>query len=143
MNTETTVTEASAAKQMELRQVIDRFYEDWTPPLNDPGKWYRSDALVFDTTPPPAIYRSRDEYVAGVQKLFYDRMERVEFKVKEILRILEYVEIAVVELIISGTIIPKGQTASSSLDSRATQVWAREGGRWVLISEHNSVPLIQ
>jgi len=125
----------------EFKAILEDHYADWSTPLNNPKKWYADDVLVFDLLPPFVPYRSSEEYVAGVQKEFYNKMSEVKFTAKDILRVTQMGDMVLTEVIVHGSAKQKNG-GKLELDVRQTQVWVRRNGKWLIVHEHNSVPMM-
>ena len=129
-----------STSNIEFKAMLERCYADWSTPLNHPEKWYADDVLVFDLIPPFPPYRGRDRYVASALKEFYEKMTSVTFTAKEVLRIVCIDDMALTEVIVHGSTQPKvGE--QMEMDIRQTQVWVKRDGKWLIIHEHNSVPM--
>jgi uncharacterized protein (TIGR02246 family) len=98
---------------------------------------YADDAILMD--PGPAlIYRGKEEIKKGIGE-FFKAQPSAELKLDEV----HYTAVGDVGYgYILWTISMKGPDGSAAqMKGRATDVMAKRGGKWVLVTDHASIPV--
>lgn len=121
---------------------IKALYTKWNDAFNKKDvdgimSLYAPDVFVYDVIPPRA-YPSWDAYKKNWTDLFV-QFPTVNNTVSD-LHVTVVGPVAYTRFINSGTMTAKDGTQSHVV-VRSTDVWRRINGRWLIVQEHNSIPV--
>jgi ketosteroid isomerase-like protein len=123
------------------KRLVERYYNAWnTLNTDNPASFYAQDAklVFFDVV--PLKYNGWAEYKEGVQKAFFDKISAGRLTPNDDLKITRRGDVAWMTLTfhLSFTLKTGG---AIEIDCRHTAIWARRGGKWLIVHEHVSAPL--
>ena len=129
----------SADDHAMFTELLQRHFDDWSLPQNNPRKWYVDDASTFDLVTPLEGYRTPDDYVPGANKGFFNKASRADFTVKEVLRVSRLSDdVVLTEILFNGSAQFKSGGEPMEMDGRQKKVWVQRDGKWFVFQEHNS-----
>ncbi len=130
------------AKASADEAAIKALYVKWNDAFNKKDvdaimSFYAPDVFVYDVIPPRA-YPSWDAYRKNWTGLFA-QFPTVKNTVSD-LHVAVIGPVAYTRFINSGTMTANDGT-QSTIVVRSTDVWRRINGKWLIVQEHNSVPV--
>jgi uncharacterized protein (TIGR02246 family) len=122
---------------------IKALYTKWNDAFNKKDantvmSFYAPDVFVYDVIPPRA-YPSWDSYKKNWEGLFAQFPGPLTNTVSD-LKITVVGPVAYTRFINDGTMTAKDGTRSHVV-VRSTDVWRKIDGKWLIVEEHNSVPV--
>jgi len=125
----------------EFKALIQEYYAAWSTANTDrPSKLYDKDAdlVFFDVA--PLKYNGWDEYKVGVQKGLFDNMISGTLSANDDLKVNR--RGSIVWTSVTGHLSAKMKDGKAlETDIRHTAIWEKQGGKWVIVHEHVSVPM--
>ena len=134
---------SAQAKASSDEAAIKALYSKWNDAFNKKDadaimSFYAPDVFVYDVIPPRA-YPSWDSYKKNWEGLFAQFPGPLTNTVSD-LKITVVGPVAYTHFINSGTMTDKDGTQSHVV-VRSTDVWRKINGKWLIVEEHNSVPV--
>jgi ketosteroid isomerase-like protein len=132
-------TSAPAQSDADFKHMVVNYWQTWS--ALDPDKsavMYVKDpnAVFFDVA--PMKYKGWNEYAAGVKKAF-GGYASAQFTAADI-TVSRHGNFAWTTDTFRGVLTAKdGKT--SELNGRHTAIWEKQGGHWLIVHDHVSVPL--
>jgi ketosteroid isomerase-like protein len=134
------VAHAAESSNPEFRQLIDSYWQAWSsldPDKAAPMYVKDGDAVFFDVA--PLKYTGWDQYKDGVKKVFANATS-AKFVANDDLKSSRSGNMAWTSETFHGEVGQKdGKTME--LNGRHTAIWAKRGGKWLIVHEHVSAPL--
>ena len=94
--------------------------------------------MFFDVV--PLRYNGWAEYKEGVQRVFFDKISAGKLTRNDDLKITRRGDVAWMTLTFHLSFTLK-TGEEMEIDCRHTAIWARRGGKWLIVHEHISAPL--
>ena len=124
------------------KKLIDLYYAAWnTLNTDNPASFYAKDAnlVFFDVV--PLKYNGWVEYKKGVQKFFFDKISGGKLTPNNDLKITRRGDVAWMTLTFHLSFTLKTGDAME-IDCRHTAIWAKRRGKWLIVHEQISAPLL-
>jgi ketosteroid isomerase-like protein len=124
------------------KKTVERYYAAWNK-LNtdDPAAFYAKDAhgVFFDVL--PLKYKNWAEYKKGVEQHFFDKVSAGKLTPHKDLKITRRGGVAWMTLTFHLSFTLK-TGAAMEMDCRHTAIWVKRRGKWLIVHEHISTPLL-
>lgn len=132
----------SSGGDAEFKDLIRQYYEAWNSFSTDkPAPLYSKDASLVFFDIAPLKYTGWEEYKAGVQKNFFDQMASGKLTTNNDLKVAHKGNVAWTT--VTGHLSGKMKDGKSmEADFRHTAIWEKTGGKWLIVHEHFSVPMM-
>lgn len=132
----------------EFKEIFDHYFPAWGPGtsklnIDVPAQFYAQEPnqVFYDIIPPLQGYAGLEEYMANIQKNFYDNFSSFYLTPNyNDLRVTRRSDVAwtTITFHASGT---QNDGKPLEADGRLTHIWERRDGKWLIVHEHCSVPL--
>ncbi len=132
----------SSGGDAEFKDLIRQYYEAWNSLTTDkPAPLYAKDASLVFFDIAPLKYTGWEEYKAGVQKNFFDQMTSGKLTANNDLKVSRKGGVAWTT--VTGHLSGKMKDGKSmEVDFRQTAIWEKTGGKWLIVHEHFSAPMM-